>query len=95
MQTTDEYKAAVSNAVAFKHENPERESYHSCTNPLCQRHYNSIATEPRRNLMFDQREGLHGGSSGQCRPHHSVRPVYATRCRSATIQHIKLNYVVV
>ena len=59
MQTTDEYKAAVSNAVAFKHENPDEKA----TTAARIHHVNAIAVRSnlRREEIYGGKEVKHGG----------------------------------
>jgi hypothetical protein len=69
MQTTDEYKAAVSNAIAFKHENPDEKA-----TTAARIHYvNAITVQSnlRREEIYGGGEVKHGGhnkmlSDAQC-----------------------------
>jgi hypothetical protein len=63
MQTTDEYKAAVSNAVAFKHENPDEKA----TTAARIHHVNTITV--RSNL---QREEIYSGKEVKHRGHNKM-----------------------
>ncbi len=59
MQTTDEYKAAVSNAVAFKHENPDKKA----TTAAWIHHVNAITVwlHLQREERYSGKEVKHGG----------------------------------
>jgi hypothetical protein len=59
MKTTDEYKASVSNAIAFKHEHPDEKSTTAAR--IYQVNDNTVRTNLRRERICGGVEAKHGG----------------------------------
>ena len=59
MKTTDEYKASVSEAIAFKHENPDEKSTTAAR--IYHVNNNTVRTNLRRERMRGGIEAKHGG----------------------------------